>query len=136
MSNGGETASSTFFTVTDVEHIEASGRVEGAAKVAEAEITVRPVIGVVDGQAKVLSPERTQRAAIEKVIELTRSRFQGLELKGVTVVHTNAPDRAEALKARVPAELGYQGQIFTVDMGPVLAAHVGPGVVGLAAYGE
>jgi len=136
MSNGGETASSTFFTVTDVEHIEASGRVEGAAKVAEAEITVRPVIGVVDGQAKVLSPERTQRAAIEKVIELTRSRFQGLELKGVTVVHTNAPDRAEALKARVPAELGYQGQIFTVDMGPVLAVHVGPGVVGLAAYGE
>jgi DegV family protein with EDD domain len=128
--------SGTFFTVTEVEHIEASGRVEGAAKVAEAEITVRPVIGVIEGQAKVLSPERTQRAAIEKVIELTRNRFQGLKLKGVTVVHTNAPDRAEALKARVPAELGYQGQILTVDMGPVLAVHVGPGVVGLAAYGE
>ncbi len=128
--------SCTFFTVTEVEHIEASGRVEGADKVAEAEIKVRPVIGIFDGQAKVVSPERTQRGAIEKVIELTRNRLQGLKLKGVAVVHTNAPDRAEALKARVPAELGYNGQVFVVDFGPVLAVHVGPGVVGLVAYGE
>lgn len=128
--------SCTFFTVTEVEHIEASGRVEGAGKVAEAEISVRPVIGIVDGQAKVVSPERTQRAATEKVIELTRQRLHGLKLKGVAVVHTNVPDRAEALKARVPAELGYQGQVFVVDFGPVLAVHVGPGVVGLVAYGE
>ena len=128
--------SCTYFTVTEVEHIEASGRVEGAAQVAETEIKVRPVIGIFDGQAKVVSPERTQRAATEKVIELTRQRLRGLRLKGVTVVHTNALERAEALKARVPAEMGYQGQVFVVDMGPALAVHVGPGVVGLAAYGE
>ncbi len=128
--------SCTYFTVTEVEHIEASGRVEGADKVAEAKIQVRPVIGIFDGQAKVVSPERTQRAAIDKVIELTRTRMQGLKLKGVSVVHTNAPDRAEALKARVPAELGYNGQVFVVEFGPVLAVHVGPGVVGLVAYGE
>ena len=128
--------SCTYFTVTEVEHIEASGRVEGAAQVAETEIKVRPVIGIFDGQAKVVSPERTQRAATEKVIELTRQRLRGLRLKGVTVVHTNALERAEALKARVPAEMGYPGQVFVVDMGPALAVHVGPGVVGLAAYGE
>lgn len=128
--------SCTYFTVTEVEHIEASGRIEGADKVAEAKITVRPVIGIFEGQAKVVSPERTQRAAIEKVIELTRERLKGLKLKGVSVIHTNAPDRAEALKARVPAELGYNGEVFVVELGPVLAVHVGPGVVGLAAYGE
>lgn len=128
--------SCTYFTVTEVEHIEASGRVEGAGQVAEAEIKVRPVIGIFDGQAKVVSPERTQRAATDKVIELTCKRLEGLKLKGVSVVHTNAPDRAEALKARVPAELGYKGEVFVAEMGPVLAVHVGPGVVGLVAYGE
>ncbi len=128
--------SCTFFTVTEVEHIEASGRVEGADKMAEAEIKVRPVIGIFDGQAKVVSPERTQRAATEKVIELTRTRLQGLKIKGVAVVHTHALDRAEALKARVPDVLGYKGPVPVVDMGPVLAVHVGPGVVGFAAYGE
>ncbi len=128
--------SCTYFTVTAVEHIEASGRVEGADKVAEAQISMRPVIGIFDGQAKVVSPERTQRAATDKVIELTRSRLQGLKLKGVTVVHTNVPDRAEDLRARVPAELGYNGPVSIVDLGPVLGVHVGPGVVGFAAYGE
>lgn len=128
--------SCTYFTVTELEHLEASGRIAGSDKVAEAEIKVRPVIGIQDGSASVVSPERTQRAAIEKVIDLTRNRLQALSIKAVTVVHANAPDRAEALKARVPAELGYQGEIRIVDFGPVLAVHVGPGMLGLAAYGE
>lgn len=128
--------SCTYFTVTELEHLEASGRIAGSDKVAEAEIKVRPVIGIQDGSASVVSPERTQRAAIEKVIELTRNRLQALSIKAVTVVHANAPDRAEALKARVPAELGYKGEIRIADFGPVLAVHVGPGMLGLAAYGE
>lgn len=128
--------SCTYFTVTEVEHIEASGRVDGADKMAEAEIKVRPVIGIQDGQAKVVSPERTQRAAIEKVIELTRGRMKDLSLKGITVVHANALDRAEALRERVPAEFGYKGQVYITDFGPALAVHVGPGMLGLVAYGE
>jgi fatty acid kinase fatty acid binding subunit len=128
--------SCTYFTVTEVEHIEASGRVEGAGKVAEAEIKMRPVIGIFEGQAKVISPERTQRAAIEKVIDLTHTRMQGLKLNGITVVHADAFDRAEALKARVPAEFGYDGEVFITDFGPALAVHVGPGMLGLVAYGE
>ena len=128
--------SSTFFTATELEHLEASGRIIGADKVGEAEIKVRPVIGVLDGKASVVSSERTQRAAMEKVIELTLNRLQGLRLKGVTVVHTNALDRAEGLKVRVPAELGYNGEVVITDFGPALAVHVGPGMLGLAAYGE
>jgi DegV family protein with EDD domain len=125
-----------YFTVTELEHLEASGRTIGADRIAEAEIKVRPVIGIVDGKPMVISPERTQRAAIDKVIELTRTRLQGLALKGVTVVHGNAFDRAEALKARVPAELGYDGQVVVTDFGPALSVHFGPGLLGLAAYGQ
>lgn len=125
-----------YFTVTELEHLEASGRTIGANRITEAEIKVRPVIGIVDGKPVVISPERTQRAAIDKVIELTRNRLQGLVLKGVTVVHGDALDRAEALKARVPAELGYKGQVVVTDFGPALSVHFGPGLLGLAAYGE
>lgn len=128
--------SCTYFTATDIEHLEASGRVGGADKVAEAEIKVRPVIGVQDGKAGVVSPERTQRAALDKVVELACKRLEGKKIKGVTVVHTDALDRAEAFKARVPAEMSYQGPIVVTDFGPVLAVHVGPGMVGLSAYGE
>ena len=59
-----------------------------------------------------------------------------LEAEGVAVVHGNAIDRAEALKARVPGELGYTGQIYVTDFGPGLTVHFGPGLLGLAVYGE
>ena len=124
-----------YFTVTEIEHLEASGRTLGTDKISESALKIRPVIGLVDGKPTVLSPERTQRAAIDKVIELTRARLQGLKLAGVTVIHGNALDRAEALKARVPAELGYTGEIVITDFGPGLAVHFGPGLLGLAAYG-
>jgi len=45
-------------------------------------------------------------------------------------------DRAEALKARVPSELGYTGHICVTDFGPGLTVHFGPGLLGLAVYGE
>ncbi len=127
---------SLFFTVTDMEHLEASGRTFGHEQVVAAEIKIKPVIGVLDGVPKVVSPERTQKAAIDKVIELTKAAMAGKKIKGITVVHGNAIDRAEPLKARVPAELGYSGKVWVTDFGPALGVHFGPGMLGLATYGE
>lgn len=128
--------SSLYFTVTELEHLEASGRTTGHEQVAQAEIKIKPVIGVIGGVPKVVSPERTQRAAIDKVVELTKQAMTGKTIKGVAVVHGNALDRADALKARVASELGYAGQVHVVDFGPGLTVHFGPGLLGLAAYGE
>jgi DegV family protein with EDD domain len=128
--------SSLYFTVTELEHLEASGRTVGHEQATGAEIKIKPVIGVIDGVPKVVSPERTQKAAIDKVIELTKTAMAGKKIKGVAVVHGNAMDRAEALKARVPGELGYAGQIYVTDFGPGLTVHFGPGLLGLAVYGE
>ncbi len=128
--------SSLYFTVTELEHLEASGRTFGHEQATAAEIKIKPVIGVVDGVPKVVSPERTQSAAINKVIELTRNAMAGKKIKGMAVVHGNAMDRAEPLKARVPAELGYTGHVYVTDFGPGLTVHFGPGLLGLAAYGE
>ena len=124
------------FTVPAVEHLEASGRTVGSDKVTDTEIKVKPVIGIVDGRPQVLSPERTQRTAIDQVIELTKARLAGKTLRGMTVVHGNALDRAQALRARIPAELGYHGEIIITDFGPGLAVHFGPGLLGIAVYGE
>jgi len=128
--------SSLYFTVTEIEHLEASGRTIGHEQVAAAEIKIKPVVGVIDGLPKVVSPERTQKAAIDKVIELSKAAMAGKKIKGVAVVHGNAIDRAEALKARVPTELGYIGKIYVTDFGPGLTVHFGPGLLGLAVYGE
>jgi DegV family protein with EDD domain len=128
--------SSLYFTVTELEYLEASGRTFGREQATEAEIKIKPVIGVLDGVPKVVSPERTQRAAIDKVVELTRKAMAGKKIKGMAVVHGNALDRAEALCARAPADLGYAGKVYVTDFGPALGVHFGQGLLGLAVYGE
>jgi DegV family protein with EDD domain len=128
--------SSLYFTVTELEYLEASGRTQGREQATGAEIKIKPVIGVVDGVPKVVSPERTQKAAIDKVIELTHAAMAGKRIKGVSVVHGNALDRAMALKARVPTEFGFEGPIYVTDFGPALGVHFGQGLLGLAVYGE
>ncbi len=128
--------SSLFFMVSEVEYLEASGRTFGREQATEAEIKIRPVIGVLEGVPKVVSPERTQKAAIDKVVELTRNAMAGKKIKGVTVVHGNALDRAETLYARVPADLRYADKVYLTDFGPALGVHFGQGMLGLAAYGE
>jgi DegV family protein with EDD domain len=53
--------STLYFTVTELEHLEASGRTVGSDKVTEAEVKIKPVVGLIDGRPQVVSPERTQR---------------------------------------------------------------------------
>lgn len=128
--------STLYFTVTELEHLEASGRTVGSDKVTEAEVKIKPVVGLIDGRPQVVSSERTQSAAIAKVIQITNEKHAGKKFKAVTVVHGNALDRAVALKARVPAELGFSGDVLITDFGPALAVHFGPGLLGLAVYAE
>ncbi len=128
--------SSLYFTVTELEYLEASGRTLGREQATEAEIKIKPVIGVLEGVPKVVSPERTQKAAIDKVVQLTSNAMTGKTIRGVTVVHGNVPNRAETLKARVPTELGYDGKVYVTDFGPALGVHFGEGLLGLAVYGE
>lgn len=128
--------STLYFTVTEIEHLEASGRTVGSDKVTDAEVKIKPVVGLIDGRPQVVSPERTQSAAIAKVLSITKERHAGKTFKGITIVHGNAIDRAQALKARIPAELGYGGEVMITDFGPALAVHFGPGLLGIAAYSE
>ena len=124
------------FTVTDVEHLAASGRTEGHEKATEAAVSVKPIVSVVDGVPKALGAERTQRAALQKVLELTAQRTGAGRVKRMAVVHGNVADKAGAWGAEASAALSFEGEPFVVDFGPALAVHFGPGLLGVAAQWE
>ena len=128
--------SSLFFTVTDVEHLAASGRTEGAEKITEAAVSVKPIIGVLDGVPKAVGAERSQRAALQKVLEFTAERKGENQIKRLAIVNGNIPDRAAQWCSEVVQALSFSGQPFIVDFGPALAVHFGPGLLGVAAQWE
>jgi len=124
------------FTVTDVEHLAASGRTEGSEKATEAEISVKPIVSVVDGVPKALGAERTQHAALNKVLEMTKQKAGGGRIKRMAVVNGNIPDKAAKWMPDAKAALGFDGPVEVVDFGPALAVHFGPGLLGVAVQWE
>lgn len=124
------------FTVTEVEHLVHSGRTVGADKAAQAAVKVKPVVMLKDGVPQAIATERTQKAALAKVISVAQEMAGGRPLKGLGVVNGNIPERAAAFAQEVKDAFGYEGEVTIVDFGPALAVHFGPGLLGIAAYWE
>ena len=128
--------SSLIFTVTDMEHLIASGRTEGAEKATDAAIAVKPIVDVTGGVPKAVGTERAQNAALQKVIELTREKMGNAKIRHMTVVNGNIADRATKWSKDAASALGFNGPIAVVDFGPALAVHFGPGLLGVGAIWE
>lgn len=124
------------FTAIDVEMLAASGRTEGHEKATEAVVSLKPVISIVDGVPKAVGTERTQRAALSKVIDLTRQKIGTGHLKRIAVVNGNILEKATEWSSEVAQTLGFRGKPYIVDFGPALAVHFGPGLLGVTAQWE
>jgi DegV family protein with EDD domain len=125
-----------YFTVTDLEHLVASGRTEGHEKATEAPISVKPVISVIEGVPKALGTERTQRAALQKVLDLTRQQMGDSRPVRLAVVHSNIANKAAEWAPEASRALGFTGEPYIVDFGPGLAVHFGPGLLGVTVQWE
>ncbi len=50
-------------------------------------------------------------------------------------MHADSPDEALALKDRIASQFECR-EIFITEFTPVMGAHTGPGLIGIAFYGE
>ena len=71
---------------------------------------------------------RTSSKAEDRIIEML-AEHQPIER--FALLHTNAPKEADAFLARVK-NLIPEGKIYSMDITPVIGAHIGPGAVGYA----
>jgi fatty acid-binding protein DegV len=73
---------------------------------------------------------RTSTKAIERLLELTTELGP---LEELTVVHTHAPDRAEALRQQARQLFPSDEPPLFAEVTPVIGAHIGPGAAGFVA---
>jgi len=72
--------------------------------------------------------------AVQRLVEIMRERTQGKPVH-VNLMHANAPEEADKLKSQVMAEFDC-AELFVTEFTPVMGAHTGPGLLGVAFYGE
>jgi DegV family protein with EDD domain len=119
----------TVFTVDTLKYLAASGRLSSAQAMMGTLLSVKPMLMVDDGLLKPVGRERGRRSAKSALIELARARVGDQPVR-VAVANTNVPAEARAFEPEVRAALNIQ-ELLIIELGPVLAALAGPGVMAL-----
>jgi DegV family protein with EDD domain len=123
----------TIFTLPELKWLIHGGRISHIKGLLASVLNIKPIIGVskVDGKYFQRDRARTFSRAMRKLIDVMASDVSRDVPVRVQVMHANAPDTAEELRALV--DEAYECTwLPTSSIAPVLGAHTGPGLVGMA----
>ena len=88
-----------------------------------------PVLQLADGRIQLLEKVRTASRAIARLEEIVAERA-GESPVDIAVHHLAAADRAEALAERLRARVPGLARLYVSEVGAVIGAHTGPGLLG------
>ena len=116
------------FYVDTLEYLRRGGRVNTVAALIGGALAVKPLLHIDDGRIAPVEKVRTAGKAIARLEELAAD---GLDDTAVTVsvAHLAGRERAAALAERLAERLDVVGDVAVVELGAVLGAHAGPGMV-------
>jgi DegV family protein with EDD domain len=121
-------------SVADLERLARSGRVPDAARWIGDRLGVRPLFEFRDGRARPLRPAFSAEAALDRIVQrCAAGAGQGARLH-VTVLHALNPEAAATLSERVQALS--PASFLVGPFSPVMVAHTGRGLAGLAWWWE
>ena len=121
--------SRTFVTagLDTLEFLRRSGRMNRFMTGIGSLIQLKPILTMKDGKPG-SDRVRTSFRSEKRLISLLEAR---VPLERFALVHTNAHAKAEQFKKKIEKFLP-EGEIFSMDITPVIGAHLGPGAVGFA----
>ena len=126
-------------TLPSLEHLARSGRVPGAAAWGARWLGLNPVFEFVDGRARPLRPARGRDQACVRVVSRLEATAPptpgGGGLLHVAALHALEPALAGRMLDQVVRALR-PASAFAASFSPVMIAHTGPGLAGLAWWWE
>lgn len=120
----------TLFYVDTLEFLRRGGRIGTAAAMLGTALAVKPLLHVLDGRIVALEKVRTASKALARLAEIAVDRA-GSGPVDVAVQHLAAPERAEAMTVTLRERLPRLRTVYTSEVGAVVGAHVGPGLLGV-----
>ncbi len=117
-----------WFAIDTLEFLRRGGRIGGAQAWLGSTLRIKPIL-TVEAQITPIERVRTSKRAFERLVDLLRARAaDGAD--GWMVQHIQAPNEAQELVARGKEIFGSDPVTFS-EIGPVIGAHVGPGLLGV-----
>ncbi|MQA73463.1 MAG: DegV family EDD domain-containing protein [Solirubrobacterales bacterium] len=116
-----------WFAIDTLEYLRKGGRIGAAQAWLGSALQIKPILTLGE-EITPVERVRTRRRAFERLVEYARERER--DGAGAWVVqHIRDPDRARQLVDECRQIFG-SDPVFVSEIGPVLAAHTGPGLLG------
>ena len=118
------------FAVDTLEFLRRGGRIGGAQAWIGSTLKIKPILAI-EREIQPIERVRTWGRAFERMVDhLSTLREEGKDR--FFIQHIQAIDQAEKLAARGEAIYGRPPE-FISEIGPVIGAHAGPGLIGVTA---
>lgn len=121
---------SAFFYVDTLDYLRRGGRIGAAQAMLGSALAVKPLLQLTDGRIDLLEKVRTASKAIIRLEEIAVERA-GRRRVAIAVHHLAAAERAAALAERLRERLPYLDELVVSEVGAVIGAHAGPGLLGV-----
>ncbi|MFI9598374.1 DegV family protein [Streptomyces sp. NPDC052043] len=121
---------SAFFYVDTLDYLRRGGRIGAAQALLGSALAVKPLLQLQDGRIELLEKVRTASKAIARLEEIVAERAGGADVD-VAVHHLAAPERASALADRLRTRVPGLADLHVSEVGAVIGAHTGPGLLGV-----
>ena len=124
-------AATSLFYVDTLEYLRRGGRIGAAAALLGGALAVKPLLTITDGRVATLEKVRTSGRALSRLEELAATAA-GDDRIDIGVAHLASAERAGQLAVRLAERLADNldgREIHCGEIGAVLGAHVGPGMI-------
>ena len=117
-----------------LEYLYRGGRIGRAAVLLGTALQIKPILYLNNNIVDALAKPRTRSRALRVMLDEMVRRVDGRPVH-VAVLHADAPEEARWLRGQVEARF-HCVELLTTTFTPVMGAHTGPGLLGLAFYPE
>jgi len=116
-----------WFAIDTLEYLRRGGRIGSAQALLGSALQIKPIL-TLEEEITPVERVRTRRRAFERMVEFARQRKEeGAD--AWVVQHIHDPDTARKLVAECRQVFGCD-PVFVSEIGPVIGAHIGPGLLG------
>ncbi len=129
--------SRVLFTVSDLKFLEKGGRIGKAQSFLGSILNFHPLLELkaVEGEISPNGRARGKKRVKDAIVEYCREQLQGEKYAWIGIMHGDNSERAEEIKVALKElcqEIGVEVEIIENIISPILGAHVGPSVYGMA----
>jgi DegV family protein with EDD domain len=119
------------FTVDTLDYLARGGRIGRGAALAGTLLSVKPILGIEDGEVVPLKRVRGSGKALDELGVLLEAGTADSPTLRVGLAHAAAPERLAALEEIVRTVRPRAAVEVVTGLGAVVGAHAGPGTLGL-----